>query len=183
MEQLNRGRPRLPLTQSGMRNTQLRKSAVPMWTHIRCVCPALGCQPIDIRTSATILPPIRRRTNREDFRHGAYAHERMFKWLKKSANCASRMTPVDDPVELQRRIADEGYLFFRQLQNPANMLELRSVMMAKIQEVGWLLPHTDPVDGIADISKQCTEGDREYTAGYSQVYKLEAFHRAGHWPK
>ena len=90
---------------------------------------------------------------------------------------------VDDPVELQRRIADEGYLFFRQLQNPANMRELRSVMMAKIQEAGWLLPHTDPVDGIADISKQCTEGDREYTAGYSQVYKLEAFHRAGHWPE
>ncbi len=90
---------------------------------------------------------------------------------------------MNDPVELQRRIADEGYLFFKRLQNPGKMRELRSVMMAKIQEVGWLLPDTDPVDGIADISQQCTEGDLEYTAGYSHVYKLEAFHRAAHWPE
>jgi hypothetical protein len=90
---------------------------------------------------------------------------------------------MNDPFELQRRIADEGYLFFKRLQNPDKMRELRSVMMAKIQDVGWLLPDTDPVDGIADISQQCTEGDLKYTDGYSQVYKLEAFHRAAHWPE
>ncbi len=90
---------------------------------------------------------------------------------------------MNDPFELQRRIADEGYLFFKRLQNPDKMRELRSVMMAKIQDVGWLLPDTDPVDGVADISQQCTEGDLEYTAGYSHVYKLEAFHRAAHWPE
>ena len=27
----------------------------------------------------------------------------------------------DDPAELQRRLADEGYLFFRKLQNPDKM--------------------------------------------------------------
>ncbi len=90
---------------------------------------------------------------------------------------------IDDSAELQRRIADEGYLFFKRMQDPDKMWELREVMMTRIQEVGWLLPDTDPVDGIADVSKQCTEGDSEYTAGYRQVYKLEAFHRAGHWPE
>ena len=90
---------------------------------------------------------------------------------------------IDDPVELQCRIADEGYLFFKRMQNPDKMWELRSVMMTRIQEVGWLLPDTDPVEGIADVSRQCTEGDLEYTAGYSHVYKSEAFHRAGHWPE
>lgn len=89
----------------------------------------------------------------------------------------------DDPSELRRRIADEGYLFFKQLQNPDKMRELRRVMMTGIQDAGWLLPNTDPLDGIADVSRQCTEGDLEYTAGYSQVYKLEAFHRAAHWPE
>ena len=89
----------------------------------------------------------------------------------------------DDPTELQRRLADEGYLFFRRLQDPDKMSELRRVMMTKIQEIGWLLPDTDPYDGIADVSKQCTEGDREYVDGYSQVYKLEPFHRAAHWPE
>ena len=90
---------------------------------------------------------------------------------------------ISDPVELRRRIADEGYLFFKQLQNPDRLRELRREMMTMIQHVGWLLPDTDPCDGIADISKQCTEGDQEYTDGYKEVYKLEAFHRAAHWPE
>ena len=90
---------------------------------------------------------------------------------------------ISDPVELRRRIADEGYLFFKQLQNPDKLRELRREMMSMIQKVGWLLPDTDPCDGIADISKQCTEGDQEYTDGYKEVYKLEAFHRAAHWPE
>ena len=51
----------------------------------------------------------------------------------------------DDPAELQRRLADEGYLFFRRLQDPDKMRELRRVMMTKIQEVGWLLPDTRPL--------------------------------------
>lgn len=90
---------------------------------------------------------------------------------------------IDEPAELQRRIADEGYLFFRRMQDPDKMRELRRLMMTRIQEAGWLLPDTDPVDGIADVSKQCTEGHQAYTAGYGHVYKLEAFHRAAHWPE
>ena len=90
---------------------------------------------------------------------------------------------ADDPAELQRRIADEGYLFFKRLQDPDKLRELRRVMMTRIQQAGWLLPDTDPVDGIADVSRQCTEGDLEYTAGYGHVYKSEAFHRAAHWPE
>ena len=51
----------------------------------------------------------------------------------------------DDPAELQSRIADEGYLFFKQLQNPDKMRELRLVMMTKIQDVGWLLAGHRPI--------------------------------------
>jgi len=90
---------------------------------------------------------------------------------------------MHDPMELRRRIADEGYLFFKRLQNPDKLRELRREMMTTIQEIGWLLPGTDPYDGIADVSKQCTEGDQEYTAGYKHVYKLESLHRSGHWPE
>ena len=46
---------------------------------------------------------------------------------------------MDDPQELQRRIADEGYLFFRRLVDPDKMLELRREMMSMIQQVGWLI--------------------------------------------
>ena len=90
---------------------------------------------------------------------------------------------MDDPAELRRRIADEGYLFFKRLQNPDKLLDLRQEMMSTIQRVGWLVANTDPMEAIADITTQCTEGDNEYSAGYAEVYKLEAFHRSAHWPE
>ena len=31
------------------------------------------------------------------------------------------------------------------------------------------------MDGIADINMRFTEGDNEYSAGYSEVYRLEKF--------
>ena len=65
---------------------------------------------------------------------------------------------MDDAVELQRRIAEEGYLFFRRLQDPDKLRALRREMMSAVQEAGWLVAGTDPSDGIADVDKQCTEG-------------------------
>ena len=90
---------------------------------------------------------------------------------------------MDDRAELQRRMADEGYLFFKQLQSPDKLRELRREMMVTIQQAGWLVAGTDPMDGIADVSKQCTEEDNAYSVGYGEVYKLEAFHRSAHWPE
>ena len=90
---------------------------------------------------------------------------------------------MTDQEELRRRIAEEGYLFFRGLQRPDKMLELRREMMSVIRQVGWLRAGTDPMDGIADPGQRCTEGDNEYSAGYAQVYKVESFHRSAHWPE
>ncbi len=90
---------------------------------------------------------------------------------------------LDDGPELRRRIAEEGYLFFRGLQDADLMLALRRDMLSVIAEAGWLVPGTDPADGIADPSRACTEGDPEYTEVYSAVYRLESFHRSGHWPE
>ncbi len=90
---------------------------------------------------------------------------------------------MDDPVALQGRMSDEGYLFFRRLQNPDKLRHLRREMMTTIQEAGWLVADSDPMDGIADVTTQCTEGDNEYSAGYGEVYRLEAFHRSAHWPE
>ena len=90
---------------------------------------------------------------------------------------------LDDGPELRRRIAGEGYLFFRGLQDAGRMLALRGDMLSVIAEAGWLVPGTDPADGIAYPPRACTEGDPEYTGVYSAVYKLESFHRSGHWPE
>ena len=88
-----------------------------------------------------------------------------------------------DGKELQRRLADEGYLFFKKLQDPDMMMELRREMLTVMQQGGWLLPDTDPMDGIADVTRVCTEGDEGYTDVYHPVYNLESFHRSAHEPE
>ena len=59
---------------------------------------------------------------------------------------------IDDPAELSQRIADEGYLFFKRLQNPDKLIGLRREMMTAIQRSGWLIAGTDPMDGRIKVS-------------------------------
>ena len=56
-----------------------------------------------------------------------------------------------DPEELRRRIDDEGYLFFKQLINPDNLLELRRQILTTLQEGGWLIAGTDPMGRAASL--------------------------------
>ena len=58
---------------------------------------------------------------------------------------------MNDAVELQRRIAEEGYLFFRRLQDPDKLRALRREMMSAVQEAGWLIAGTDPSAGLSLI--------------------------------
>lgn len=89
---------------------------------------------------------------------------------------------IADPEELQRRIDAEGYLFFRALQDPDQLGALRRDILAVCREGGWLREGSELTAGIAEPSHRCTEGDFEYAQVYHEVYKLESFHRAGHWP-
>lgn len=90
---------------------------------------------------------------------------------------------IDDDIELRRRIGADGYVFFRKLQDPDRLWKLRLAMLAKIRDGGWLLDDSILDDGIADVTRRCTEGDREYTDVYHEVYKLQSFHEAAHWPE
>ncbi len=90
---------------------------------------------------------------------------------------------LDDPEEIRRRITDEGYLFIRGLQDKDKLLSLRRDVLSVMMDGGWLVQGTDVMDGIADISTRCTEGDIEYTDVHHLVYSLESFHRSGHWPE
>lgn len=86
----------------------------------------------------------------------------------------------DDAEELRQRLADDGYLFFRQLLDPQRLLNLRREMLTAMQAGGWLAKGTDPVDGIANPAARSTEGDPEYTDVYHEVYKLQSFHEIAH---
>ena len=89
----------------------------------------------------------------------------------------------NDGVELQKRMDEDGYLFFRQLQDPDKLRQLRREMLTVMQQGGWLIPGTDPSEGIVNLNARCTEGDLEYTEVYHKVYKLQSFHQSGHWPE
>ncbi len=90
---------------------------------------------------------------------------------------------IEDPAELQRRIDAEGYLFFRSLQDPDKLWALRRDILGVCRAHGWLRDGTDLMAGIAETARRCTEGDLEYAQVYREIYKLESFHRAGHWPE
>ena len=90
---------------------------------------------------------------------------------------------LGDSAELRRRLDEQGYIFLRQIMAKDKLLSLRQEMTEVLMEAGFLVAGTDPMDGIARIDAQCTEGDPEYAEVYHRVYSLEAFHQAGHWPE
>ena len=76
---------------------------------------------------------------------------------------------LEDPAQLRDQIQVEGYLFFKRLFDPDAVMRLRKEMLTVIQDGGWLVAGTDPMDGIADVSKRCTEVDPDYPGVYHQV--------------
>lgn len=89
---------------------------------------------------------------------------------------------LPDAGELRRRMAADGYLFFRGLLDAGRLQDLRRRMLDVMAAGGWLAPGTEPIAGIANPAARCTEGDLSYVDVYHQVYRLESFHRAAHWP-
>lgn len=90
---------------------------------------------------------------------------------------------LHDQRELQQRLSEDGYLFFRRLFATEPLRELRREMLTVMQKGGWIRKGTDPLDGIAEPGVQCTEGDLEYTEVYHQVYALQRFHAIAHRPE
>ena len=88
---------------------------------------------------------------------------------------------LDDPVELRRRMDDEGYLFLRKFQDPDKLWELRIQVLERLRAASnWFVPGSDLTDGRVDPAKACTEPDREYQDVYHEAYKLPAFHESAH---
>ena len=81
-----------------------------------------------------------------------------------------------DRTALQLRMEEDGYLFFRKLQDPESLIELRHQMLSTMQLGGWIKQGTNPLDGIAEPGVQCTDGDSEYTDVYHHVYRNQLFH-------
>lgn len=97
------------------------------------------------------------------------------------------LSPATDlrsrPAALRARLAEEGALYFPGLLPPEPVLALRREVMGCCQAAGWLVPGTDPAEGIADPARATVEPEPAFLAVYREVQKLEAFHALAHRPE
>lgn len=89
---------------------------------------------------------------------------------------------LGDGPGLRARMADEGYLFFKDLQDREALLSLRRSSLEILREAGWINADAPLMDGVANIEHRCTEGDAKYAETYHKVWSQEAFHNIGHAP-
>jgi len=89
---------------------------------------------------------------------------------------------LDDVEEMRRRIAEDGYLFFRDLLDREPLRELCLQMLKVCQDGGWLKAGSALEDAVADVSQACTFPDTEFMVVYHEVIKLEAFNLLSHMP-
>lgn len=88
---------------------------------------------------------------------------------------------LDRPEELRARLAEDGYLYFRQVLDREQIRLLRREMLLATQRLGW----TEPSD--VPISARCTieplrEEDEEFIEGYQEIQRIQRFHELAHDP-
>jgi len=88
---------------------------------------------------------------------------------------------IDQPSILQKRLDEDGYLFFRGLLEPEPLQNLLTEILEICKKHNWLLEGSDLKErkGRADAY----QGYFEYTDVYRDLQKLENFHLLSHHPK
>ncbi|MGH7491629.1 MAG: phytanoyl-CoA dioxygenase family protein [bacterium] len=88
---------------------------------------------------------------------------------------------LSQPEALRRRLAKDGYLFFRGLLPPEPLLHLRREMLEICQRHGWLLPGTKLEEGRGRTDAY--SGYFEFNEVYRDLQFLESFHALAHEAK
>jgi ectoine hydroxylase-related dioxygenase (phytanoyl-CoA dioxygenase family) len=80
-------------------------------------------------------------------------------------------------TELQRRMHEYSYLFFRKLIAADAILEIRQAVLELCREASWLDPKSELLQAIAASDmRPLSEGKAEYAAVYRKVLRLPLFH-------
>ena len=90
---------------------------------------------------------------------------------------------LGDRVELRRRAAKDGFLFFRGWLDVGSIRNLRAQVAQICERHGWIKAGSNPSDCIAEPSKACAEPEPDFYVIYRDIYKLELFHRLAHSPE
>jgi len=84
---------------------------------------------------------------------------------------------LSQPKVFRHRAAEDGYLFFAGLLDPAKVLNLREQILLVCQSHGWTQEGTNSADGLANPNLTVVEsGDPRWRAFYEDVQKLRDFH-------
>ena len=93
------------------------------------------------------------------------------------------MTPSNDLLAdreaLRARLAEEGYLYFKELIDRDRILALRRDILEILGDRGWVAGG-DKLDDAEAVGFPVREGDEEFFEAYDDVQRLESFHALAH---
>ncbi len=92
---------------------------------------------------------------------------------------------AEDVEALRRKMDEDGFGLFRGLIPRDEVLELRRLILRMFEARGWILPGTDPEEGIVDPSIDEVESYASNGAdkrAYQDVYRMKEFHQLAHHP-
>lgn len=79
-----------------------------------------------------------------------------------------------DPAELRKRLADDGYLFFKGLGPKDKLRAARRDVTNLLAEAGWI-DKSDPMSGRWTGAGPYTEGEQPYMDAYRRIIHLPSF--------
>lgn len=83
---------------------------------------------------------------------------------------------LGDPDALRQRLAEEGFLFFRDLLPVLAVGEVRAALLEAIDQDGWLAAGTEPEDRRPGPTV-VREADDNWWSAYQKIQGVECFHR------
>ncbi len=86
---------------------------------------------------------------------------------------------LPDPAALRQQFDRDGYVYVRELVDPALLLKLRRQIVRICRECGWLKPGTEPMDAVSWTSPK-VEGEEAYFEVYDRIQHLQDLHALAH---
>jgi ectoine hydroxylase-related dioxygenase (phytanoyl-CoA dioxygenase family) len=86
---------------------------------------------------------------------------------------------LGNPDALRRRLAKDGYLFFRSIIPVERLMELRAQITGILAELEWIQGGSERMQARA-ISRPRREGQPKFFLAHDRIVKLEALHSLAH---
>lgn len=86
---------------------------------------------------------------------------------------------LHDPEALRERFLSDGFVFFRRLVEPGQVMAVRHDILQALAPIGWLADGSDPRDA-QPAEEVRREGLGDWFVGYTAIQSLESFHALAH---